>query len=125
MGVMGDGVYGSDPNTLDVDNEPEEFIALAGTRGFEAPTAITADKITVDGTSLRFSDATFAGVMSSGGASFASFNGTAGNLVAVIGYANAAIIAGTAYGSEASGIRAATEIGRATLLSHHAPLVCR
>src|SRR3546814_3783849 len=66
------------------------------------------DKITVDGTSLRFSDATFAGVMSSGGASFASFNGTAGNLVAVIGYANAAIIAGTAYGSEASGIRAAT-----------------
>src|SRR3546814_3460123 len=83
IGVMGDGVYGSDPNILDVDNDPEEFIALAGTRGFEAPTAITADKITVDGTSLRFSDATFAGVMSSGGASFASFNGTAGNLVEI------------------------------------------
>src|SRR3546814_1342025 len=64
IGVMGDGVYGSDPNILDVDNDPEEFIALAGTRGFEAPEAITADKITVDGTSLRFSDATFAGVMS-------------------------------------------------------------
>src|SRR3546814_10212241 len=57
IGVMGDGVYGSDPNILDVDNDPEEFIALAGTRGFEAPEAITADKITVDGTSLRFSDA--------------------------------------------------------------------
>ena len=42
------------------------------------------------------------------GASFASLNGTAGNLVAVIGYANAAVTAGIAYGSEASGIRAAT-----------------
>ena len=108
IGVMGDGVYGSDPNILDIDNDPEEFIALAGTRGFEAPTAITADKITVDGTSLRFSDATFAGVMTSGSASFASLNGSAGNLVAVIGYASAAVTAGTAYGSEASGIRAAT-----------------
>ncbi|WP_137870402.1 heme-binding protein [Sphingopyxis sp. 2PD] len=108
IGVMGDGVYGSDPNILDIDNDAEEFIALAGTRGFEAPSTITADKITVDGTSLRFSDATFAGVMTSGSASFASLNGSAGNLVAVTGYANAAITAGVAYGSEASGIRAAT-----------------
>ncbi len=108
IGVMGDGIYGSDPNILDIDNDTEEFIALAGTRGFEAPSTITADKITVDGTSLRFSDATFAGVMTSGSASFASLNGSAGNLVAVIGYANAAITAGVAYGSEASGIRAST-----------------
>lgn len=108
IGVMGDGVYGSDPNILDIDNDAEEFIALAGTRGFEAPSTITADKITVDGTSLRFSDATFAGVMTSGSASFASLNGSAGNLVAVTGYANAAITAGVAYGSEASGIRAST-----------------
>lgn len=108
IGVMGDGVYGSDPNILDIDNDAEEFIALAGTRGFEAPSTITADKITVDGTSLRFSDATFAGVVSSGSASFASLNGSAGNLVAVIGYANAAVTAGIAYGTEASGIRAST-----------------
>lgn len=108
IGVMGDGVYGSDANILDIDNDPEEFIALAGTRGFEAPSTITADKIAVDGTTLRFSDANFAGLMTSGGASFASLNGTAGNLVAVIGYANAAITAGIAYGSEASGIRAST-----------------
>ena len=46
--------------------------------------------------------------MTSGSASFASLNGSAGSLVAVIGYANAAITAGTAYGSEASGIRAST-----------------
>lgn len=108
IGVMGDGVYGSDPNVLDIDNDAEEFIALAGTRGFEAPASITADKIAIDGTTLRFSDATFAGVMTGGGASFASLNGVAGNLVAVIGYANAAITAGIAYGTEASGIRPST-----------------
>lgn len=108
IGVMGDGVYGSDSNILDIDNDAEEFIALAGTRGFEAPSTITADKITVDGTSLRFSDATFAGVTSSGSASFASLNGIAGNLVAVAGYANATVTAGIAYGTEASGIRAST-----------------
>ncbi|PQM25859.1 hypothetical protein CVO77_12125 [Sphingopyxis lindanitolerans] len=108
VGVMGDGVYGLDTNILDVDDDAEEFIALAGTRGFAPPSAIVADKISVDGTSLRYSDATAAGLKSSGGASFASLNGALGNLVAVTGYANAAISAGTVYGSEASGIRPAT-----------------
>src|SRR3546814_8699615 len=37
IGVMGDGDYGSDPNILDTDSDAEEYIALAGTRGFEAP----------------------------------------------------------------------------------------
>src|SRR3546814_18051165 len=64
-----------------------------------------ADKITVDGTSLRFSDATYSGLMTGGGASFASLGASAGALVAVTGYANAAVLAGTAYGSEASGLR--------------------
>src|SRR3546814_5018585 len=35
IGVMGDGVYGSDTNILDVDNDPEEFIELAGTTGLD------------------------------------------------------------------------------------------
>ena len=108
VGVMGDGVYGLDTNILDIEDDDEEYVALAGTRGYEAPSAIAADKISVDGTSLRFSDATAAGLKSSGGASFASLNGVAGNLVAVAGYANAAIVAGAAYGSEASGVRPAT-----------------
>jgi uncharacterized protein GlcG (DUF336 family) len=105
IGVMGDGVYGSDPNVLDIDDDTEESIALAGTRGFQPPATIAADRIAVDGTTLRYSDAVLPG---GGGASFASLNGSAGNLVAVPGYAAAAITAGTAYGSEASGIRAAT-----------------
>lgn len=108
IGVMGDGVYGSDPNILDIDNDAEEFIALAGTQGLAAPPEILADRITVDGTSLRFSDATAAGLRGAAGAGFASLNGVAGNLVVVTGYATAAVIAGTAYGSEASGVRAAT-----------------
>lgn len=107
IGVMADGDYGSDANVLDVDADDEEFIALAATRGFEAPAAVQADRISIDGTTLRYSDASFGGVRTSGG-NFASLNGVTGNLVAVTGYAHAAIVAGTAYGSEASGVRPAT-----------------
>nr|WP_298929886.1 heme-binding protein [uncultured Erythrobacter sp.] len=106
VGVIADGVYGSDPNVLDVDNDIDEPIALAGTIGFEAPVSIRADRIFADGTSLRYTDATYAQLGSVGGANFA---GTAGALVAVTGYhSGGALIAGTAYGSEASGIRPST-----------------
>ncbi|MBA4748095.1 MAG: heme-binding protein [Sphingopyxis sp.] len=108
VGVMADGVYGSDPNILDIDDDGEEFIALAGTRGFDAPTDIRADRITVDGTSLRFSDATLAGLRTSSVPAGPLSVANAGALVAVTGYAAATIIAGTAYGSEASGVRAST-----------------
>ena len=108
VGVMGDGVYGFDPNILNVDSEDEEFIALAGTVGFDAPVDIKADRISVDGTLLRFSDATTTGLRGGAAPSFASINGTLGSLVPVRGYTAGPIIAGAAYGSEASGYRAAT-----------------
>src|SRR6185295_4177487 len=60
VGVMADGDYGFDTNVLDIDDDTDEAIALAGTASFDAPFAIAADQITVDGTSLRFSDATTA-----------------------------------------------------------------
>ena len=110
IGVMADGVYGFDPNILDDDNDPEEYIALAGTVGFEAPESIRANRITVDGTSLVYSDASYAGIMATGAASFAAINGVTGALVAVRGYYGdpaPAIRAGSAYGTEASGIRPA------------------
>ena len=107
IGVMGDGDYGFDTNTLDVENDPEEAIALAGTQGFSAPASIQAEQIFVDGTSLRFTDITAAGLAPLSG-NFAAINGVAGSLVAVTGYNNGTITAGTAYGSERSGIRAAT-----------------
>lgn len=109
VGIMGDGIYGFDPNILDTDNDNEEFIALAATTGFDAPTGIRADRISVDGTLLRYSDATPAGFRSTGTApGFASINGTQGALIAVNGYNSGAIVPGAKYGSEASGIRAST-----------------
>ncbi|WP_340266025.1 heme-binding protein [Sphingobium mellinum] len=109
VGVMADGVYGSDPDVTDTDNDPEEYIALAGTLGFEAPESIRANRITVDGTSLRYSDAAYSGLMTTSAASFAAINGSAGNLVAVRGYYGEPapmVLAGVAYGSESSGVRA-------------------
>ncbi|MFU7528500.1 heme-binding protein [Qipengyuania sp. ASV99] len=105
VGVSADGVYGFDPNVLDVDIDADEAIALAGTIGFEAPVEIRADRISADGTSLRYTDTTYNSLSNVSGA---SFTGTPGGLVAVRGYTNAAIRAGTAYGSEASGIRPST-----------------
>jgi len=105
IGVSADGVYGFDPNTLDVDIDADESIALAGTIGFEAPVSIRADRISADGTSLRYTDATYAGLSDVAGA---SFTGTAGTLVAVRGYTDGTIRAGAAYGTEASGLRPST-----------------
>jgi uncharacterized protein GlcG (DUF336 family) len=105
IGVMADGIYGFDPNILDVDSDTEEFIALAGTIGFEAPETIRAERISVDGTTLRYSDATVAGLRRTGVPAFATI---AGATVAVRGYSVGAIVAGAAYGTEASGVRPAT-----------------
>lgn len=107
IGVMGDGDYGFDSNTLDVDADAEEAIALAGSQGFIPSDDIRADRIFVDGTSLRYSDAAPANLTPLTG-NFAAINGVAGTLVAVAGYTDGMIRAGVAYGSEASGIRAAT-----------------
>jgi uncharacterized protein GlcG (DUF336 family) len=106
IGVIADGTYGFDPNVLDRDNDVDEAIALAGTVGFEAPVSIRADRITADGTSLRYTDVEYPQISNVAGASFA---GTAGALVPVTGYySGAGLLAGAAYGTEASGIRPST-----------------
>ena len=107
IGVMGDGDYAFDPNILDTDNDAEEFIALAGIQGFAPTDLILADRISVDGTLLRFSDARVGGLAALQ-TNFSAINGSAGSLLAIPGYNNASIIAGTVYGTEASGIRPAT-----------------
>ena len=108
IGVMGDGVYGFDPNVLDIDNDAEEFIALAATQGFAPNDDIKAERISVDGSLLRYSDATTAGLRGGNVQSFAALNGSVGNLVSVPGYSGGNIVAGSVFGSEASGVRAAT-----------------
>lgn len=107
IGVMGDGDYGFDSNILDVDVDDEEAIALAGIQGFAPSAAITANRISVDGTSLRFSDMVVSD-LSPLQNNFAAINVTSGNLIAVTGYSATTIIAGSAYGTENSGIRAST-----------------
>ena len=104
IGVMGDGDYGFDSNILDTDLDDEEAIALAGIQGFAPPEDIRAERIFVDGTSLRFSDAV-PGQLAPLQTSFAA---APGMLVPVAGYSNGNMRAGVAYGSEASGVRAAT-----------------
>ena len=107
IGVMGDGDYGFDPTILDTDSDAEEFIALAGIQGFAPADLILADRISVDGTLLRFSDARIGGLAALQ-TNFAAINGSAGTLLAIPGYNDAAIVAGSVYGTETSGIRPAT-----------------
>ncbi|MBU3991989.1 MAG: heme-binding protein [Alphaproteobacteria bacterium] len=109
VGVLADGTYGLDPNVLDVDSDTDERIALAGTVGFEAPAAILADKIYVDGTQLRYSDADYASLAGTvAGATYAATIPALGTITPVTGYFAGTILAGTSYGSEASGMRRAT-----------------
>ncbi len=107
IGVVGDGDYGFDPNTLNIDVDAEEAIALAGIQGFAPPVEILADRITADGTTLRFSDMRV-NDLATIQTNFAAINGTSGNIVPVTGYFAGTILAGSAYGSEASGFRATT-----------------
>src|SRR6185295_4846496 len=109
VGFMGDGLYGFDPEIQDVDADAEEAIALAASTGFTAPDAIRAERVTVDGTSLRYSDATPADFRSNP-ASPPAFGSLPGALTSVNGYytSTSGVLAGRAYGTEASGIRAAT-----------------
>jgi uncharacterized protein GlcG (DUF336 family) len=108
VGVMADGVYGLDPNVLDVDNDLDEVIALAGLQGFSPSVAIRADRIPVDGSTLRFSDAVVSQLHPLQ-SDFAALGVGAGALVAVAGfYEGNAILPGAAYGTERSGLRYAT-----------------
>ena len=112
IGIMGDGVYSDDKNVLDVDDDNEEYVALAGSTGFEAPEAIRANHIAIDGTLLRFIDASRENLKAAAGATFASVNGVLGSLTSVRGYyaqgSAPGLLSGVPYGSAASGIRRAT-----------------
>lgn len=109
VGVLADGAYSLDTDVLDTDTDIDEQIALAGTVGFAPPDAIRADRIYVDGTQLRYSDTVYTGLFDVSGATYAQTDPALGSLVAVRGYfETAALRAGTAYGTEASGVRAST-----------------
>ena len=113
IGVSGDADYGFDPEITDIDTHDEELIAIAGSFGFAAPLSIRADRISADGTTLRFTDGDESDLTSNPATApgFSSVAGASGNLVPVIGYygvGTPTLIAGETYKFEASGIRPST-----------------
>ncbi len=105
IGVEANAVYGFDRNLTDIDDDPEEAIASAGGVGFAPPDDIRADRITADGRSFRYVDAV---TLHADPARAPAFTALGGRLVEVPGYAAAAVRAGTAFGSDPSGVRADT-----------------
>ena len=57
IGVEADGVYSIVQNPFDLSVPVEELIAVAGSRGFEAPSGIRSDQILLDGVILPYSNA--------------------------------------------------------------------
>ena len=111
VGVMSDGDYGFDADTSNIDNDDEENVGLAATNGFSAPATITADHVSLAGTTLRYSDATTATlkVSPTSATPFASLPAATGSLTAVTGYyPGGTVLPGQIYGAEASGVRQAT-----------------
>jgi uncharacterized protein GlcG (DUF336 family) len=113
VGVKATTDYGFDPDVT-TDNPSqvsEEAIALAGTVGFDPPAGITADFVSVGGNSLIYTVATKAILKTSASAvpAYSSLSPSVGGLVAVTGFfSGSAVIAGQAYGTEASGVRKST-----------------
>lgn len=118
VGVIADSSYSADRNVQDRDQDLDELIALAATRGFEPPVDRRADRITLDGKTLRYSDALGSDLLSSTAPAFATIEGVAGSRQSVRGYTamgDAGLVAGTVFGQPASGIRPASNAALAAL----------
>jgi uncharacterized protein GlcG (DUF336 family) len=104
VGVLADGVYSLDKNIDDIVVGSDEAIAFAASYNYAAPVDRRADEITAGGVTLRFSDVSASDLISNPAAApgFTSLSG--GNLVAVPGYADGVVHAGTAFGQPGSGI---------------------
>ena len=104
IGIISDGVYGLDREVIDIDQDRDEIIAVAGARGFDAPTDRRADRISAGGITLRYVDSE--GTITNPGAAPAIAPAGSGVLVAVPTYKPvAAVSAGVAFSSIASGFR--------------------
>jgi uncharacterized protein GlcG (DUF336 family) len=105
IGVMADGVYGLDRDISDSDRDTDELIAVAGARGFDAPSGRRAERIAVDGRTLRYLDSESIRSNPSAAPPLAAVPGM---LVAVTHYFGGAVVAGVPWASTASGFRADT-----------------
>jgi len=105
VGIISNANYGVDSNIQDTDNDPDELIAVAGGTGFGAPADRRANRITVDGRTLRYTDSESLASNPAVAPPFGTTNGVAGTLVSVGGYGGNPIVAGVAFGTPASGVR--------------------
>lgn len=108
IGVISDGLYSIDENVQEEDaNLDDEAIAFAGTFGFGAPAGRRADLLGLDGKTGRYTDIEYEDLASDPQAAAAV---TTAGLVNITGYYQASdgFLAGTAFGTNASGIRPAT-----------------
>ena len=110
IGVVVDDRYSFDDSLFDRDQSLDEVVALAGSRGLLPPADRRAERITVEGKQLRYSDMSVAMVQTRS-VPVPAFASLTGALVSVPGYFNAGggIIAGQAFTQSSSGIRADTE----------------
>jgi uncharacterized protein GlcG (DUF336 family) len=103
IGVMSEATYSLNLDIFNVPVDNDEVIAIAGVTGYEAPASIQASNIAVGGLTLQYTDATIANLA-------APVNATGGFAPLTVdgffpGPANGhAAIAGTTYGTPASGI---------------------
>lgn len=107
VGVVAGPIYGLDPNLGDLDRDVDELIALAASFGYGAPLDRRADRITVEGKTLRWSDVEFSDLASSPSTAptLASVLGQGARLIEVPLFAPAALTAGSVFGEAGSGIR--------------------
>ena len=105
IGVIADGLYGLDLNVGNIDQDADELIAVAAARGFDAPANRRADRITADGRTFRYVDSE---AILSNPAAAPAVPGS-GALITVPAYKPvAAVTAGVAFSTAASGFRADT-----------------
>ena len=107
IGVMADSVYGIDRFVADIDTDIDETIAIAGTFGFGAPLD-RRDRVTVEGKVFRYSDADFNDLITNPtqAPALSTIDASVGSLIAVRGFTNGDVKAGTVFGQSESGIRA-------------------
>ncbi|HTQ35352.1 MAG TPA: heme-binding protein [Stellaceae bacterium] len=105
IGIMTKSTYSDNLNVFNVPIDDDEVIALAGSTGYTAPTAIEAENIAVNGLSFQYTDATPANFAAPVSASGTFTPTTVGGFFAGPAPGHTAI-AGLTYGSSdgASGI---------------------
>jgi uncharacterized protein GlcG (DUF336 family) len=110
IGVIADGFYGFDEDVGDRDQDLDELIAMAGSYSFAAPID-RRERVTLDGKIARFSDIDFDDLLTHppNAPGYGSIDmGVSGDLAADIPayfLFGGGILAGTAFGQNASGIR--------------------